>query len=68
MLVTGDIKYHEARDAEQRGIALLDAGHFGTEHLAVAGLVRCLGEEVRRRGLEVTFIPMSGEQDPFTTL
>lgn len=29
--VTGDVKYHAARDAEALGILLIDAGHFGTE-------------------------------------
>lgn len=31
VLVTGDVKYHEARDAEDLGLALIDAGHFPTE-------------------------------------
>ena len=33
ILVTGDIKYHQAMDALDLGIALLDFGHFGTEHI-----------------------------------
>lgn len=47
-LVTGDVKYHDARDAEDMGIALIDAGHFPTEHIMVAHvseqLQRLLGE------------------------
>ncbi|MBP2633003.1 MAG: NGG1p interacting factor 3 protein [Firmicutes bacterium] len=31
ILVTGDVKYHEAQKALESGINLLDAGHFGTE-------------------------------------
>lgn len=31
VLVTGDVKYHEAREAENLGICLIDAGHFSTE-------------------------------------
>lgn len=31
VLVTGDVKYHEARDAEDLGISIIDAGHFATE-------------------------------------
>jgi len=68
VLVTGDVKYHEARQAEQRGIALVDAGHFGTEHLAVAGMVAALANEAAQRGLEFEFIPMEGERDPFEVL
>ena len=30
--ITGDVKYHEARDtAESGGMAVIDAGHYGTE-------------------------------------
>src|SRR5690606_7069151 len=29
--VTGDVKYHDALIAEQRGFAVVDAGHHGTE-------------------------------------
>ena len=33
LLVTGDVKYHEARDAEIAGMAVIDAGHFYTERI-----------------------------------
>ena len=29
--VSGDLKYHESDDARSRGLALIDAGHVGTE-------------------------------------
>ncbi len=31
--ITGDVKYHDARRAQELGIALIDAGHFATEHI-----------------------------------
>lgn len=31
VLVTGDVKYHEAQEADAIGIAMIDAGHFSTE-------------------------------------
>lgn len=31
LFITGDVKYHEARKAQELGICLLDAGHYGTE-------------------------------------
>ena len=31
VLVTGDIRYHDAQDAIADGLCLVDAGHFGTE-------------------------------------
>ena len=30
-LITGDVKYHEAMRAKELGIAVIDAGHYGTE-------------------------------------
>ncbi len=31
LLITGDLKYTPAREAYERGIAVIDAGHYGTE-------------------------------------
>jgi len=31
VLITGDVKYHQALKAEDMGIAVIDAGHWGTE-------------------------------------
>lgn len=31
VLITGDVKYHEAMEAQARGLALIDAGHRATE-------------------------------------
>ena len=33
LFITGDVTYHEAQKARERGICLLDAGHYGTEKL-----------------------------------
>jgi len=68
VLVTGDVKYHEARSAEHQEIGLIDAGHFATEQLAVAGLVAALERKARERGLKLEFITMEGESDPFRVL
>lgn len=35
VLVTGDVKYHEAQDAIDLGIAIIDAGHFETENIFI---------------------------------
>ncbi len=31
LFITGDVKYHQARMAEDMGMCLIDAGHYGTE-------------------------------------
>ena len=66
--VTGDIKYHEAREAEALGVILIDAGHFATEHLMVAGLSNQLGLELKKRKFDAEVLRCSVETDPFVTL
>jgi dinuclear metal center YbgI/SA1388 family protein len=65
VLVTGDIKYHDARQAEELGIALIDAGHFATESLMIEQVAAALQAAARQRHWEVVFEAYSGEQDPF---
>lgn len=68
VLVTGDIKYHDAREAEAAGLALVDAGHFATEHLMVRGLVKRLEKELADRGLAAEVIACESENEPFIYL
>ena len=35
VLVTGDIGHHDAIDAAASGMAILDAGHYGLEHIFI---------------------------------
>jgi len=65
VLVTGDVKYHDARQAEELGIALIDAGHFATERLMVEQVVNALQDAARQRHWETVFEAYTGEQDPF---
>ncbi|MHC1758702.1 MAG: Nif3-like dinuclear metal center hexameric protein [Negativicutes bacterium] len=44
VLVTGDIRYHEAKDALANGLCLIDAGHYGTELPVLVILQRYLSE------------------------
>jgi len=65
VLVTGDVKYHEARQAEQLGLALIDAGHFATERLAAGELASRIGEAAAARGWRLDVVVHDGEHDPF---
>lgn len=65
LLVTGDVKYHDARLAEELGIALIDAGHFATEKLMVGKVAEALQLAARQRHWEIVFQAYAGEQDPF---
>ncbi|GLI38438.1 Nif3-like dinuclear metal center hexameric protein [Geobacter hydrogenophilus] len=66
VLVTGDVKYHEARDAEALGVAIVDGGHFGTEVLMVESVAKRMAVELASRRFEAEVIPFCGERDPFT--
>jgi len=44
--VTGDVRYHDAVAAAERGVALIDAGHAGTERCIVPVLQRFLSEQL----------------------
>ena len=63
--ISGDIHYHDARDAEAVQRAIIDIGHFASEHLLVEALAERLDKRVRQAGLEVTVRACSIEEDPF---
>jgi dinuclear metal center YbgI/SA1388 family protein len=65
VLVTGDVKYHDARQAEELGIALIDAGHFATEKLMIEQVTKSLQAAARQRNWGIAFEAYTGEQDPF---
>lgn len=44
VFVTGDVKYHDALDAAERGLAVIDAGHAGTEKCVIPALAHYLAE------------------------
>lgn len=65
VLVTGDVKYHEARQAEELGIALVDAGHFATEKLMIELVAKALQDAAAKQHWSMSVITYAGEQDPF---
>jgi dinuclear metal center YbgI/SA1388 family protein len=65
VLVTGDVKYHEARLAESLGLALVDAGHFATERIVVPDLAALVGRIAAERGLAIEVREMGVETEPF---
>ena len=66
VLVRGYIKYHDARDAEDLGLALVDAGHFATEIIMVDGVTERHGRMLAEAGYaECGVVPCRVENDPF---
>lgn len=66
LLVTADVKYHEAREAEALGIAVLDAGHFSTEFPMVKGLAATLRGALEAKRYETEVLEYQGEREPFS--
>lgn len=58
VLITGDVKYHEACAARDSGLSIIDAGHQGTEEIVVELLDSLLRDESRSRGMAFTLIPL----------
>lgn len=63
--ITGDIKYHEARLVEENSKALIDVGHFGSEHIAVDLLYEKLSHAVQKAGMDIEIKKYTKEKDPF---
>ncbi len=66
LLVTGDVKYHEAREAEDCGLALIDAGHYPTEIIMVPEMAERLGQAIVAAGYTGCAVEeCRAETDPF---
>lgn len=68
LLVTGDVKYHDAREAQDLGIALIDAGHFPTEIIMVEAVTERLSRMLAAAGFEgCEVVSCCAESDPFNS-
>ena len=61
--LTADLKYHEAQDALARGLALVDAGHYGTEQPVIATVAAYLQQELIKNEVKVYVSQINS--DPF---
>lgn len=68
VFISGDLKYHDAMDAGARGRALIDVGHFASEHIIIGELKKRLEHEAEDSGLDLKFTAWDGEADPFYSL
>lgn len=68
LLVTGDVKYHDAQLALELGIQLIDAGHFDTEAFFVQWMASYLEEQREQVGADLTIIPGATYINPFQYL
>jgi len=52
ILISGDFRYHDLKQAEELGLALIDAGHAATEIPGVHFLCQSLREHLKKDGFE----------------
>jgi dinuclear metal center YbgI/SA1388 family protein len=65
VMLTGDVKYHAAREAMELGMPVIDAGHYGLEKTAISLMTQSFQEQFANMGLEVTCLPCDLEKEPF---
>ena len=68
VFISGDFRYHDARAIEDAGRALIDIGHFASEHIIVEALNARIKQAVDEHGWRVEIIPSRIERDPFEYL
>jgi putative NIF3 family GTP cyclohydrolase 1 type 2 len=61
--LTGDIKYHEAQDAIEKGVGVVDVTHYASEVLIVPVLQKKLTEAAKENGwdIEVVISKVNGQ-------
>ena len=58
--LTGDISHHQALDAMETGIALIDGTHYSTENPIVAAMADYIRNKAYEEGAEIMVQPFSG--------
>lgn len=66
--ISGDIHYHDARDAESANRAIIDIGHFASEHLMVEALAQQLAKILPEEEIKAAIKACTIEKDPFSIL
>ena len=65
LFITGDVKYHQAQNARDHGICVIDAGHYGTEKIFPAVMKVQLEKVLDNR---VDIIASETDINPFVVL
>ncbi len=68
VFISGDLKYHDARKIEFAQKALIDIGHFASEHLIVETFAERLNRHFYRKELTLVVEPYAFEKDPFVII
>jgi putative NIF3 family GTP cyclohydrolase 1 type 2 len=64
-IVTGDVGYHDMKAAAVYGIAVIDAGHFGTERILLTYLKEDIKLLVENAGGQIPLFISEDEKNPY---
>lgn len=67
VLITGDVKYHEAQQAVAEGLVVIDAGHFATEQPVVECVVDYLNQCTIKNSWNLEILANDVNKDVFTS-
>jgi len=65
LLVTGDVKYHNAIKAREEGLIIIDAGHYGTEKVVLPYLRDIISEKLKGKIAENNIFLSAIDSNPF---
>ncbi|MFP3998500.1 MAG: Nif3-like dinuclear metal center hexameric protein [Desulfobacterales bacterium] len=68
VFISGDMRYHDAVNTVQQGRAIIDMGHFASEHLIVPVIGKRLKDALSSVGEDVKVTLMEDESDPFVCI
>lgn len=67
-LLTGEANYHHGIEAHQRGIAMIEIGHYESERIIAVPLARQLAKDERVGAARVTIFAAENDLQPFEYL
>jgi dinuclear metal center YbgI/SA1388 family protein len=68
VFITGDLRYHDAREIEAAQRGAIDIGHFHSEHLMAAAVAQRLRRALNRHHTAIRVEACPLERDPFQIL
>jgi GTP cyclohydrolase I len=68
VFITGDLRYHDAREIETAGRCAIDIGHFHSEHLMTDAVAQGLQRALNRRRARIQVQAYPNEKEPFRTM
>ncbi len=66
--ISGDLKYHDAREVEAANRGLIDIGHFASEYVVIDALADRLTKILTANQMDVKVAACKLEKDPFTII